>query len=113
MAELGLHPRLARALLDGAAAVGARAAAEVVALLDDDTLAAGVDVDTELARLRSGAAPRLGPVARREVTRLRRLVGAGPAAAERGTRSAAARWSSRWPTRSGWPARAGRGRGCT
>ena len=37
----GLHPRLARALLDGAALVGARAAAEVVALIDDDTLADG------------------------------------------------------------------------
>ncbi|MDT7651654.1 MAG: ATP-dependent helicase HrpB, partial [Pseudonocardiales bacterium] len=32
MAELGLHPRLARALLDGTALVGARTAAEVVAL---------------------------------------------------------------------------------
>ncbi|WP_189222487.1 ATP-dependent helicase HrpB [Saccharothrix coeruleofusca] len=37
MAELGLHPRLARALLDGAAAVGARRAAEVVAVLDEDS----------------------------------------------------------------------------
>jgi ATP-dependent helicase HrpB len=54
MAELGLHPRLARALLDGSAAVGSRLAAEVVALLDDDTLTTGTDVDTELARLRRG-----------------------------------------------------------
>ena len=38
LSELGLHPRLARALLDGAA-FGARTAAEVVALIDDDTLA--------------------------------------------------------------------------
>jgi ATP-dependent helicase HrpB len=73
MAELGLHPRLARALLDGAAAVGARAAAEVVALLDDDTLAAGVEVDAELRRLRSGTAPGSGRW-RAEVRRLRRLV---------------------------------------
>ncbi|OEJ31514.1 ATP-dependent RNA helicase [Streptomyces subrutilus] len=36
MARLGLHPRLARALLDGAAAVGARRAAEVVALLSEE-----------------------------------------------------------------------------
>ncbi|UGY90796.1 ATP-dependent helicase HrpB [Streptomyces gobiensis] len=35
MARLGLHPRLARALLDGAQAVGVRAAAEVVALLSE------------------------------------------------------------------------------
>jgi ATP-dependent helicase HrpB len=73
MAELGLHPRLARALLDGAAEVGALAAAEVVALLDDDTLAAGVEVDGELRRLRSGAAPGSGRW-RAEVRRLRRLV---------------------------------------
>jgi len=53
MAELGLHPRLARALLDGAAAVGARSAAEVVALLDaGGTL---TDVEAELRRLRSAS----------------------------------------------------------
>ncbi|MEV6918285.1 ATP-dependent helicase HrpB [Amycolatopsis sp. NPDC051106] len=51
MAELGLHPRLARALLDGAAEVGARAAAEVVALLDAG--ATLTDVNAELSRLRS------------------------------------------------------------
>ncbi|KAA2262847.1 ATP-dependent helicase HrpB [Solihabitans fulvus] len=53
MSALGLHPRLARALLDGAAEVGARAAAEVVALLDDDGLASGTALDVELGRLRS------------------------------------------------------------
>jgi ATP-dependent helicase HrpB len=74
MAELGLHPRLARALLDGAALAGPRRAAEVVALLDDDTLAAGVEVDAELRRLRSGAAPGSGRW-RAEVGRLQRLVG--------------------------------------
>jgi ATP-dependent helicase HrpB len=36
LAEAGLHPRLARALLDGAPLVGDRRAAEIVALLDDD-----------------------------------------------------------------------------
>ncbi|MFI8998295.1 ATP-dependent helicase HrpB [Streptomyces sp. NPDC053542] len=36
MARLGLHPRLARALLDGAAQVGVRRAAEVVALLSEE-----------------------------------------------------------------------------
>ncbi|MFD6969696.1 ATP-dependent RNA helicase [Streptomyces sp. NPDC059949] len=36
MARLGLHPRLARALLDGTAALGARRAAEVVALLSEE-----------------------------------------------------------------------------
>ncbi|MFE2756519.1 ATP-dependent helicase HrpB [Actinosynnema sp. NPDC059335] len=46
MADLGLHPRLARALLDGAAAVGARTAAEVVALLDDDRANPGIELST-------------------------------------------------------------------
>ncbi|MFF3766711.1 ATP-dependent helicase HrpB [Streptomyces sp. NPDC001922] len=36
MARLGLHPRLARALLDGAELVGHRRAAEVVALLSEE-----------------------------------------------------------------------------
>ncbi|MFD8379417.1 ATP-dependent RNA helicase [Streptomyces sp. NPDC059679] len=36
MARLGLHPRLARALLDGAPEVGARRAAEAVALLSEE-----------------------------------------------------------------------------
>ncbi|WP_405425504.1 ATP-dependent RNA helicase [Streptomyces erythrochromogenes] len=36
MARLGLHPRLARALLDGSSALGARRAAEVVALLSEE-----------------------------------------------------------------------------
>ena len=72
LAELGLHPRLARALLDGAPLVGAQTAAEVVALIDDDTLAENVAVDDELRRLRSGAARGAGRW-RAEATRLRRL----------------------------------------
>ena len=73
LSELGLHPRLARALLDGAALVGARAAAEVVTLIDDDTLAEGVAVDDELRRLRAGTARGAGRW-RAEVTRLQRLL---------------------------------------
>lgn len=38
MAEIGAHPRLARALLDGAPLVGTERAREVVALLADDSL---------------------------------------------------------------------------
>jgi len=82
LSELGLHPRLARALLDGAALVGARAAAEVVALIDDDTLAEGGekggDADDELRRLRSGTARGAGRW-RGEVTRLQRLLPRAPA----------------------------------
>lgn len=76
MAGLGLHPRLARALLDGAEMIGRRAAAEVVALLDDDTLADGIEVDRELARLRSGAAGGSHRW-RTEVSRLAALVTTG------------------------------------
>ncbi|WP_245721581.1 helicase-related protein [Nocardia crassostreae] len=60
MAALGLHPRLARALLDGATVVGPRTAAEVVALLDDDTLAPGVDVVAAIRTLRRERPPRAG-----------------------------------------------------
>lgn len=72
MAELGLHPRLARALLDGAAQVGARPAAEVVAMLD----AGGslTDVEAELRRLRDTHDQHW----RSEVRRLARLVPDSP-----------------------------------
>jgi ATP-dependent helicase HrpB len=74
IADVGLHPRLARALLDGAEAVGARAAAEVVALLDDDTLATGTSVEDTLRRLRRDGDQRWT----REVRRLTSLVPGGP-----------------------------------
>ncbi|WP_435593412.1 ATP-dependent helicase HrpB [Nocardia sp. bgisy118] len=70
IARIGLHPRLARALLDGAAEVGARAAAEVVTVLDDDTLASGVDLTAGLRVLRRERPARW----RREVERLARSV---------------------------------------
>ena len=70
IAELGLHPRLGRALLDGAQALGARPAAEVVALLDDDSQAISTDVETAVRRLRQDR-PRAW---QREVDRLARLV---------------------------------------
>ncbi|MFI6996725.1 ATP-dependent helicase HrpB [Nocardia sp. NPDC050175] len=70
IARIGLHPRLARALLDGAAVVGAQAAAEVVTVLDDDTLIAGVDLTAGLRALRRERPARW----RREVERLARLV---------------------------------------
>ncbi|MFI6043905.1 ATP-dependent helicase HrpB [Nocardia sp. NPDC051321] len=70
IARIGLHPRLARALLDGAAVVGARAAAEVVTVLDDDTLTAGVDLAAGLRVLRRERPGRW----QREVERLARLV---------------------------------------
>ncbi|MFE5502923.1 ATP-dependent helicase HrpB [Amycolatopsis japonica] len=66
MAGLGLHPRLARALLDGAARTNARSAAEVVALLDSGgTL---TDLEAELRRVRGDERWK------RDVRRLSRLV---------------------------------------
>ncbi|KAA1035745.1 ATP-dependent helicase HrpB [Pseudonocardia sp. EV170527-09] len=62
ISALGLHPRLARALLDGVAAGGdPREVAGIVAVLDDDTLAGPADdLTAALARLRSGDAPGAG-----------------------------------------------------
>ena len=75
MAQVPADPRLARALLDGAEAVGARRAAEVVALLDDDVRAPGGDLVAALRDHRRG-----GPGARswaEAVSRLERLVPGG------------------------------------
>lgn len=75
IAAVGAHPRLARALLDGAGRVGADRAAEVVALLAEDTAAGGVD-DLAIAwrRLRAGADPAATARWRAEVRRLRALL---------------------------------------
>jgi ATP-dependent helicase HrpB len=54
LARVPSDPRLARALLDGAAAVGRRAAAETVALVSGDQRAPGADLPRLLATLRSG-----------------------------------------------------------
>ncbi|MFD9698345.1 ATP-dependent helicase HrpB [Lentzea sp. NPDC059081] len=48
IANVGLHPRLGRALIDGSALAGNRTAAEVVALLDDSTHPATSDLATAL-----------------------------------------------------------------
>ncbi|KQY60611.1 ATP-dependent helicase [Aeromicrobium sp. Root495] len=72
MAQVPADPRLARALLDGAESVGARRAAEVVAMLADDVRAPGGDLVAALRALRRG-----GPAARswsESVPRLERLV---------------------------------------
>ncbi len=72
LAEAGTHPRLARALLDGARAVGARRAAEIVALLDDDR--GGGDLVAAWRRLRSARDPGW----RTEVRRLTAAAGTAP-----------------------------------
>ncbi|MDG4788397.1 ATP-dependent helicase HrpB [Micromonospora sp. WMMD1102] len=79
MAAVGAHPRLARALLDGAAPVGARRAAEVVAVLAEP--GPGDDLVATWRRLRSGTEP-AGATWRAEVARLRSALTESPAPAE-------------------------------
>lgn len=57
LARIPTDPRLARALRDGARAVGARLAAEVVALLGGDTRIGDADIATALVSLRGGRTP--------------------------------------------------------
>lgn len=54
MAAIGAHPRLARALLDGAPQVGADRAREIVAMLMDDITRATDDLPTHWQSLRRG-----------------------------------------------------------
>ncbi|MET1089547.1 MAG: ATP-dependent helicase HrpB [Arthrobacter sp.] len=57
LARVPADPRLARALLDGAAAVGQRTAAEAVALVAGDQRAPGADLTRLLTDLRAGKDP--------------------------------------------------------
>ncbi|WP_431944579.1 ATP-dependent helicase HrpB [Micromonospora marina] len=85
VAAAGTHPRLARALLDGAPRVGADRAAQVVAILGEDTLGGtGDDLPARWRRLRDGADPAATARWRTEVRRLRAaLPTAGVAERER------------------------------
>jgi len=78
IARVGAHPRLARALLDGGPLVGARRAAEVVAILADDTVTTGDDLTAAWRRLRAGHD---APAARwrAEADRLQRATDDAPA----------------------------------
>ncbi|TNY37071.1 ATP-dependent helicase HrpB [Thermomonospora catenispora] len=80
MARLGVHPRLARALLDGAAAVGERVAAEVVALLSEPPPGGvGDDLAAALRTVRSGRRdPAHADRWRRETRRLLRTLPDAP-----------------------------------
>ncbi|MET3175043.1 UNVERIFIED_ORG: ATP-dependent helicase HrpB [Arthrobacter sp. UYCu721] len=69
LARVPADPRLARALLDGAAAVGHHAAAEAVALVAGDQRAPGADLTRLLTALRTGKEP----AARRWAEDVRRL----------------------------------------
>ncbi|MFC5927894.1 ATP-dependent helicase HrpB [Micromonospora vulcania] len=78
IAAAGAHPRLARALLDGAGRVGADRAAEVVALLAEESAAGpGDDLVAGWRRLRTGVDPGATARWRTEVRRLRAALPAG------------------------------------
>ncbi|CAN3980090.1 ATP-dependent helicase HrpB [Kitasatospora purpeofusca] len=79
LARTGLHPRLGRALVDGAPAVGARRAAEVVALLSEEPpRALGDDLAAVWRLVRSSGDPYAGRW-REEVRRLQRAASDEPA----------------------------------
>ncbi|MEW1634907.1 ATP-dependent helicase C-terminal domain-containing protein [Streptomyces sp. NPDC093801] len=94
MARLGLHPRPARALLDGAGALGARRAAELVALLSEEAPREyGDDLAAAWRRARRGE-DAYAARWRAEAGRLRRAVEAeAPAAVGGSGVGAAARGS--------------------
>lgn len=84
LAEIGAHPRLARALLDGSALVGTERAREVVALLSDGTLTGrDDDLPARWRELRLGGDPAATARWRAEIRRLARSgeVGRQPGAA--------------------------------
>ncbi|MGW6396779.1 ATP-dependent helicase HrpB [Streptomyces sp. NPDC055134] len=80
LAGLGLHPRLARALLDATPLVGARRAAEVVALLSEEPPR---DYGDDLAAAWRTARRGADAYAARWKTEVRRLTGAAGAGSER------------------------------
>jgi ATP-dependent helicase HrpB len=73
VAAVPTDPRLARALLDGSQVVGARRAAEVVALLSEDVRVPGGDLVAALRGIRRG-----GPDTERWRSQTERLLGAVP-----------------------------------
>ncbi len=75
LTSVGVHPRLARALVDGAPLVGRRHAAEVVALLSADLPARSDDLTASWRALRSGTDRGATARWRDEVARLERAVG--------------------------------------
>nr|WP_091302293.1 ATP-dependent helicase C-terminal domain-containing protein [Micromonospora halophytica] len=83
IAAVGAHPRLARALLDGARRVGADRAAELVALLAEEGLTGrGDDLTAAWRRLRTGVDPGASTRWRSEVRRLRAALPTPPPVTE-------------------------------
>ncbi|MEH0632959.1 ATP-dependent helicase HrpB [Streptomyces bottropensis] len=91
MARLGLHPRLARALLDATPLVGAERAAEVVALLSEEPPREyGDDLTAALRTARRGG----DAYAARWRTEVRRLRTASKPASEPASKRASATWGA-------------------
>ncbi|MFC7919955.1 ATP-dependent helicase HrpB [Streptomyces cinereoruber] len=88
MSRLGLHPRLGRALLDGAPEVGVRRAAEVVALLGEEPPREYGDDLAEAWRTARRGSDGYGARWRTEVRRLERAVGGVAAGRDGGTEGA-------------------------
>lgn len=78
LTAVGVHPRLARALLDGAPLVGRRRAAEVVALLSGDAPSRSDDLVATWRELRSGRDRAATARWREETARLERSVTEAP-----------------------------------
>lgn len=92
MARVGLHPRLARALLDAVPLVGSRRAAEVVALLSEEPPREyGDDIAAAWRSAQRGA----DGYAARWRTEVRRLTAAGASPPDAGTQPPAASADSR------------------
>ncbi|GAB3803545.1 hypothetical protein GCM10027605_25630 [Micromonospora zhanjiangensis] len=85
IARIGTHPRLARALLDGLAPLGVDRAAEVVALLAEESIGRDDDLVAGWRRLRAGVDPAATARWRTEVRRLRDAVDRRPAPDRAGT----------------------------
>ncbi|MGI8880617.1 MAG: ATP-dependent helicase HrpB [Jatrophihabitans sp.] len=79
MAAVGVHPRLARAVLDGADLVGADRAREVAALLSDSLTGRGDDLAARYRNLRDGVDASDRDAVRRWRQETRRLGSGGPA----------------------------------
>ncbi|MEH0630112.1 ATP-dependent helicase HrpB [Streptomyces stelliscabiei] len=91
MARLGLHPRLARALLDATPLVGAKRAAEVVALLSEEPPREyGDDLTAALRTARRGG----DAYAARWRTEVRRLRTSSKPASKQASKQASATWDA-------------------
>lgn len=89
LVDMPVEPRWGRALLDGSALVGRRAAAEVIAAIADGARIPGADIPAFVRRLRSGGGAESARW-KREVSRLERISGDHSSVAEAGAVRASA-----------------------